>query len=96
MRKINNRDACSIEMGDHVVVTGGRYGSVPFESVRAEVSVYTSQGWVEDYAGLITGRQQHGCGHYINGDNNVVSHIASRQRALKPFFVITYKYNTPD
>ena len=42
MLKINNRDACSIEMGDHVVVTGGRYGSVPFESVRAEVSVYNS------------------------------------------------------
>ena len=78
MLKINNRDACSIEMGDHVVVTGGRYGSVPFESVRAEVSVYNSQGWEEDYAGLNTGRQQHGCGHYTNGDNNVVSHIAFR------------------
>ena len=55
-------------MGDHVIVTGGSYDS----HVRAEVSVYNSQGWAEDYAGLNTGRKEHGCGHYINGDNNVV------------------------
>ena len=48
---------------------------MPFESVRAEVSVYNGQGWVEDYAGLNTGRKEHGCGHYINGDNNVVRAI---------------------
>ena len=62
------RDACSIEMGDHVIVTGGSFDS----HVRAEVSVYNAQGWLEDYAGLNTGRKEHGCGHYINGDNNVV------------------------
>ena len=55
-------------MGDHVIVTGGSYDS----HVRAEVSVYNAQGWLEDYAGLNTGRKEHGCGHYINGDNNVV------------------------
>ena len=70
-------------MGDHVIVTGGSYDS----HVRAEVSVYNSQGWVEDYAGLITGRQQHGCGHYINGDNNVVRVI------FKMFFVLLQSYN---
>ena len=36
------------------------------------MSVYNAQGWLEDYAGLNTGRKEHGCGHYINGDNNVV------------------------
>ena len=70
-------------MGDHVIVTGGGYDS----HVRAEVSVYNGQGWLEDYAGLNTGRKEHGCGHYINGDNNVVRVI------IKMFFVLLQSYN---
>ena len=67
-----NRWACSIEMGDHVIVTGGRSGKYNTDFIRAEVSVYNGQGWVEDWPSLDTERQQHGCGHYINSDNNVV------------------------
>ena len=69
-------------MGDHVIVTGGSYDS----HVRAEVSVYNAQGWLEDYAGLNTGRKEHGCGHYINGDNNVV-------RVVFDVFILLQSYN---
>ena len=69
-------------MGDHVIVTGGSYDS----HVRAEVSVYNGQGWLEDYAGLNTGRKEHGCGHYINGDNNVV-------RVIFEVFILLQSYN---
>ena len=69
-------------MGDHVIVTGGSYDS----HVRAEVSVYNAQGWLEDYAGLNTGRKEHGCGHYINGDNNVV-------RVVFDVFILPQSYN---
>ena len=40
---------------------------------RAEVSVYNSGGWVEDLPGLNTARYSHGCGHFVNTDNQVVS-----------------------
>ena len=71
-------------MGDHVIVTGGSYDS----HVRAEVSVYNAQGWLEDYAGLNTGRKEHGCGHYINGDNNVVRVIFNAM-----FLILLQSYN---
>ena len=67
-------------MTDVVVVTGGQYtvhvsanGGYTNYFTRTEVSVYNSGGWVEDLPGLNTGRHGHGCGHFVNTDNEVVS-----------------------
>ena len=37
------------------------------------VSVYSTQGWIEDLPDLLTGRQSHGCGQFVNSDNEMVS-----------------------
>ena len=67
-------------MTDIVVVTGGQYtvhvspnGGYTNYFTRAEVSVYNSGGWLEDLPGLNTARYSHGCGHFVNSDNQVVS-----------------------
>ena len=36
------------------------------------MTVYNSEGWVEDLPSLNPGRNSHGCGHFINTDNQVV------------------------
>ena len=60
-----DRDACNIEMWDYVVVTGGR-------ETPTQVTVYNSDGFVEDLANMHTGRSVHGCGHYVDGENRLV------------------------
>ena len=64
-------------MTDEVVVTGGQWwpmnGGYTNYFTRAEVSVYNSGGWVEDLPSLNTARYSHGCGHFVNTDNQVVS-----------------------
>ena len=62
------RHACSIELEERVIVTGGAY-------TPSKVSVYTIEGWQRDLADLGQGRQGHGCGHYTNKDNAVVKFI---------------------
>ena len=39
------------------------------------VSVYSTDGWVEDLPHLLTGRWSHGCGQYFNNDNEMVTNI---------------------
>ena len=82
MPPYHHRAGCAIEMTDIVVVTGGQYTDGSTSSsvfgllnyfTRAEVSVYNSGGWVEDLPGLNTARYGHGCGHFVNTDNQVVS-----------------------
>ena len=64
------RDACSIQMEDTVVLTGGyRFKS---KVTRTQVTVYNSAGWMEDWPELNTGRRDHACGHFVNTDNRVV------------------------
>ena len=53
-------------MSDLVVVTGG-------VQAWARVRVYGEQGWVEDWPSILTSRYDHGCGHYVNADSEVVS-----------------------
>ena len=48
-----------------VVLTGGLY-------TKTRVTVYNSEGWVEDLPSLNMGRYSHGCGHFVNTDNQVV------------------------
>ena len=61
----NFSHACTIQLDDKVVVTGGY-------DIETKVSVYSISGWVEDLPDLNTGREQHGCGHYADENNNIV------------------------
>ena len=49
-----------------MVITGGFF-------TRSSVSIYSEDGWVEDLPNLLTGRWHHGCGHYINNEDKMVS-----------------------
>ena len=59
-------DACTIQLADWVVVTGGTWDG-------RTVSVYNVNGWVEDLPGLNQGRDEHGCGYYFDSNNDIVS-----------------------
>ena len=59
------RAACSIQFNEKVIVTGGYY-------TETTVSVYDIGGWVEDLPDLNTGRLEHGCGHYVDNNNDIV------------------------
>ena len=61
------RAACSIQLNDKVIVTGGQY-----TETETTVSVYNIGGWVEDLPDLNTGRSNHGCGHYEDNNNDDV------------------------
>ena len=62
------RHACSIELKEMVILTGGEY-------TESKVTVYNNEGFVADWPELKTGRYNHGCGHFVNTDNKVVSNI---------------------
>ena len=53
-------------MEEMVILTGGALNT------KNKVTVYNSEGWVEDWAQLQTGRYLHACGHFVNTDNQVV------------------------
>ena len=59
------REACSIQLDDKFIVTGGQYN-------MTTVSVYDIGGWVEDLPDLNDGRCNHGCGHYVDNNNDIV------------------------
>ena len=42
---------------------------------HSKVTVYNNEGFVADWPELQTGRYEHGCGHYVNTDNEVVRNI---------------------
>ena len=55
-----------------MVMTGGQdiyKNSVP----TTKVTVYNENGFLADWPHLDTSRESHGCGHFINADNKVVS-----------------------
>ena len=58
--------ACTIQMRDKVIVTGG----LATKAVRAYNNSGPLQG--EDLPDLLRGRLDHGCGYYVNSDNKVV------------------------
>ena len=70
--KIINRSACAIEFSDTLILTGG-------EETRSKVSVYNmandNPGYVADLPELQVGREDHGCGYYINEDSKRVKHM---------------------
>ena len=55
------RRACTIELPDMLIVTGG-------DLTRTKVSSYTITGWKSDFPDLNIGRSSHGCGFYLNDD----------------------------
>ena len=48
------------------MVTGGG-------AFQNEVKVYDIEGWVENLPFLSEGRRFHGCGHYVDSFDNIVS-----------------------
>ena len=58
--------ACSIESEDSVVVTGGQSNG------GKTVSLYDVGGWKSDLPDLNQGRYDHGCGGYVDSNNNKV------------------------
>ena len=59
------RYACSIELEEVAILTGGYF-------TQTQVTVYNTAGWLADWPELNTGRRSHGCGHFVNADNQVV------------------------
>ena len=61
--------ACSIELEDKVILTGG----VIDGDDSLTVSIYDRNGWLRDLPNLQSARRDHGCGHYVDNRNRVVS-----------------------
>jgi len=62
--KYDTRWACAIPQEDSVIVTGGL-------STKTIVSVYNTEGWLEDLPPLNTGRSSHACTSYWSGERRV-------------------------
>merc|ERR1719474_1134832 len=59
--KYNTREACSIELPEMFILTGGY-------DTRTTVSRYSTSGWMEDLPQLNEERRSHGCGFFYNDD----------------------------
>ena len=57
-------EACSIQLDDIVIITGGS-GS------ESRVQVYNLSGSVSRLQDLLTGRWNHACGHYVHQEKIV-------------------------
>ena len=62
------RNACAIDLGDSVVVTGGGRQDLGDKKVTR----YNGGGFVEDLPDLITARRRHACAYFVNADNQMV------------------------
>jgi len=67
--KYNTRFACSIELPELFIVTGGY-------DTMTKVSKYSSSGWIEDIPELNEGRRDHGCGYFYNDNMERVFLVA--------------------
>merc|ERR1719400_1602235 len=59
--KYAKAEACAINLGSSVILTGGY-------STSRTVSEYNETGWVRDLSDLLQGRFSHGCSSYDNND----------------------------
>ena len=80
MNLMSIRYACSIELKEMVILTGGQY-------TESKVTVYNNEGFVKDWPELKTGRYNHGCGHFVNTDNKVVRNIDKGRRQKENTFL---------
>ena len=60
--------ACSIELEDMVVVTGGC-------CAITRVMAYNNDGPMYRLPDMPTAREKHACSHYVDSNNNLVSHV---------------------
>merc|ERR1712131_478412 len=67
--KYRTREACSIELPEMFILTGGVY-------TMTTVSRYSTSGWMEDLPELNEGRYSHGCGYFYNDDMQRVFLVA--------------------
>ena len=81
MNLMSIRYACSIELKEMVILTGGQY-------TMSKVTVYNNEGFVDDWPELNTGRNNHGCGHYVNTASKMVRHIDKGRRQKKILKII--------
>ena len=65
------RNACSIELSDKVIITGGYDWTTRFK----KASVYDLSGFVEDLPDFNVARFDHGCGSYLNENNQQAANI---------------------
>ena len=70
------RAACSIDMGQSVVITGGY-------NTKRTVTEYKEDGDHAEMPPLITGRYNHGCSSFMDSDNNMVRIISNIHELLK-------------
>jgi len=67
--KYKTRWACSIEMPEMFILTGG------YHTLKT-VSRYSTSGWMEDLPEMNDGRNSHGCGYFYNDDMQRVFLVA--------------------
>jgi len=72
--KYPTRRACSIPLGEDVVLTGG------MDTLKT-VSRYNEGGWVRDIFSLNTGRRNHGCTSYSTGEEQEITSDLPRPMA---------------
>jgi len=87
--------ACSIQLIDQVIVTGGSMiGSKWYKMVTGRVTAYNINGFVENLPNLNIGRFDHGCGHYINEDGNEVYLVTGGRRNYNNHFILEFELST--
>ena len=62
---LDYRNACSIQLEEVVIVTGG-------DVTPTQATAYNSDGFLADLPTFNVPRRGHGCGHFINTDNQAV------------------------
>merc|ERR1719300_1800620 len=67
--KYDTANACSIELPELFILTGGSW-------TWTKVSRYSTSGWMEDLPELNEGRRNHGCGYFFNDDMQMVFLVA--------------------
>ena len=68
-------DACSINIGSSVLLTGGRYS-------LNRVSEYSETGYVRDLPRLLQGRYRHGCSYFENEEGTKVDIDSNSSRVI--------------
>ena len=63
--------ACTIDLEDEVILTGGVIKS----EESSIVSLYDEDGWIRDLPNLQSSRRDHACGHYNDDSNNSVNNL---------------------
>ena len=83
------RGACSIEMTNKVIITGGFWSLDKHWIPSDRVTVYNNDGFLADWPRLEKARGNHGCGHFVNMDNREVMGLICARELLCDVFRCT-------